>query len=80
MEWGDRIVDLRLKLRPYTTIKACAKRIGVRQETWGKWEGMVKVPHAENRKKIADLFGVSESDIWGDDSNDVNAGINQETS
>ena len=61
---GSRLTALRLAERPYQTVKACALKVGVRAETWGKWEADKVVPHQKYREMVAIMFEVSPDHIW----------------
>lgn len=48
------------------TQKEVAERCGVDQRIYWNWENGIAIPVKRNRKVIAKVFGVSESDIFSD--------------
>lgn len=45
------------------TQKETAKKVGVSEVTWGKWENKQRFPSVVQAAKIAEVFGVSYDDI-----------------
>ena len=70
VDWNEIITEHRLRLRPHRTIKQCAWEAGVRPEAWGTWEKGTRIPHRENRRRIAMVLQTTAKDIWGEQDND----------
>ena len=47
------------------TQETLALKLGVTRQTVSKWEKGISVPDADALVKIADIFGVSESELLG---------------
>lgn len=44
----------------------CAADFGVSQPEWSRWERGLKTPSAANQRGIADFFGISIGELWGE--------------
>lgn len=64
MNIGIRIKELRKERK--ITQKVLSIKTGIDQGTISNWERGRNEPDAQNRKKIADYFGVSEAELFGD--------------
>lgn len=44
----------------------CAQEFGVSQAEWSRWERGIKIPSPANQRAIADFFGVSIAQLYGE--------------
>ena len=60
------------------TIDELAVKVGVDEKTAGRWITMERKPHRPTRKKVADLLGTSEVQLWPSLAEDLYTGPNQD--
>jgi len=64
LSWNERLRLLRA-VKDWSQEKA-ADMCGTQQKTYWDWEKGKRFPHKNNRKAIANAFGVTEADIFGE--------------